>query len=123
MVAETIPILKSADFDATTSFWSTFGFADRGRWPDYLVLRHEGLAVELHFWLDPAADRWTNDVGCYVRFSDPEEAYACHASWAAATVPAPGELSRPEVKPWGALEFHVIDVHGNLVRIGGFPST
>jgi hypothetical protein len=25
------------------------------------------------------------------------------------------------LEPWGAVEFHIIDPHGNLVRFGGFP--
>ena len=30
-------------------------------------------------------------------------------------------MSVPEREPSGAVEFHIIDVHGNLVRLGGFP--
>jgi hypothetical protein len=86
---ETIPILPSADFDATESFWGLFGFGVRGRWDDYLVLRHEELAIELHFWLDRAVDRWTNDVACYVRFPDPQSARAQHAKWVGIEVPEP----------------------------------
>ena len=63
MPAETIPILPSADFDLSASFWSGFGFVKVGRWPDYLVLRHPGHEIELHFWINPGVDRWTNDVG------------------------------------------------------------
>ena len=52
LVVETIPILPSADFEVTASYWARFGFEVRGRWDDYLVLRRDGLAIELHFWLD-----------------------------------------------------------------------
>ncbi|WP_286928378.1 MULTISPECIES: hypothetical protein [Aeromicrobium] len=121
-MTETIPILPSADFDVTVSFWDRFGFTPLGRWDEYLILRHEQLAIELHFWLDDSVDRWTNDVACYLRFPDPEAARACHAGWSHVEVPEPAVLSSPRDEPWGATEFHVIDLHGNLVRAGGFPA-
>ncbi|MCU1361707.1 MAG: hypothetical protein JWN99_2996 [Ilumatobacteraceae bacterium] len=119
--AITIPILPSADFDVTATFWAMFGFAERGRFPDYLIVRHEELAIELHFWLSPTIERFTNDVACYVRFADPAEAIACHAAWADVVVPAPAAFNPPRAEPWGAVEFNIIDLHGNLVRLGGFP--
>lgn len=122
MSAVTIPILPSADFDATTQFWSLFGFAELGRWPGYLIIGQAELAVELHFWLNPTVDRWTNDVGCYVRFPSPEAARSCFEGWRTIAVPASALLGAPreldEVP--GSLEFPVIDIHGNLVRFGGF---
>lgn len=121
MPAETIPILPSADFDVASGFWARLGFAEGGRWPEYLILRHVPLGIELHFWHDESVDRWTNDVACYVRFASPEEALACHEGWVDADVPEPARLGSPQTEPWGAVEFHVIDPHGNLVRLGGSP--
>ena len=122
MSAVTIPILPSADFDVTSAFWASFGFHERGRWSgDYLILRHDDLAIELHFWFDRDVDRWTNDVACYVRFDAPAEAVDCHTRWSTSTVPEPAVLSSPQTADGGAVEFHVIDLHGNLVRLGGFP--
>ena len=123
MSVVTIPILPSAEFDATAAFWAPFDFAEIGRWPeDYLILRHEAMEIELHFWFDPGVDRWTNDVACYIRFPDPPAAVACHAGWASIVVPEPASMSTPKTEPWGAVEFHIIDIHGNLVRLGGFPT-
>lgn len=121
MRVETIPILPSSDFDRTTSFWSAFGFLHHARWPEYLILRNADLGAELHFWPDSSVDRWTNDVACYVRFPDPDAARACHATWVDIAVPEPAVLSALRSEPWGALEFHIIDPDGNLVRLGGFP--
>ncbi len=118
---ETIPILPSADFDVSTGFYARFGFIERGRWEEYLILRHPELGIELHFWDDPTVDRWTNDVACYLRFGSPEEALAQHAAWASVEVPEPATLSVPQSESWGAVEFHLIDLHGNLIRLGGFP--
>lgn len=122
LVVETIPILPSADFDVTVSFWASLGFRSRGRWDDYLVLRHEDLGIELHFWHDTGVDRWTNDVACYIRFPTPEAARDRHAQWRDLDIPEPAVLSMPKDEPGGATEFHVIDLHGNLVRLGGFPA-
>jgi hypothetical protein len=120
VAAETIPILPSADFDLSASFWSGFGFVERGRWPEYLILRNPELELELHFWLDKNVDRWTNDVACYIRFASPYEAAARHDAWADVAVPEPARLSPLETEPSGAVEFHILDLHGNLVRLGGF---
>jgi hypothetical protein len=119
----TIPILPSADFDETSAFYAAFGFEERGRWPgDYLIVRNDDVGIELHFWSNPPVDRWTNDVACYVRFATPDDARACHARWRDVRVPEPARLSAPQTEPYGAVEFHLIDLHGNLVRLGGFPA-
>ena len=108
---ETIPILPSADFDVTASFWSALGFTERGRWEaEYLILRHEALAIELHFWHDATVDRWTNDVACYVRFVDPDAARACHAAWRGVEVAAPAGAVRS-----GAA---IISGSGVTIRLG-----
>jgi hypothetical protein len=122
VAAVVIPILPSADFDVTLQFWREFGFRENSRWVDeYLVLRHDALGVELHFWFDPGVDRWMNDVGCYVRFDTPDEALACHRGWEHIEVAHPAVFGAPGTLPHGATEFQVIDLHGNLVRFGGFP--
>jgi hypothetical protein len=122
MATVTIPILPSADFDVTAGFWADFGFAETGRWPaEYLTLRHDALGIELHFWHDPDVDRWSNDVACYVRFDTPDQVRAAHEAWADAQIHHPAQRSEPQDEPWGAVEFHIIDMHGNLVRLGGFP--
>lgn len=117
----TIPILPSADFDRTASFWARFGFAELGRWADYLALRHTDRGIELHFWLNESVDRHANDVACYIRFASPAEAIACHQQWAEVRLEEPDRFSAPRLEPWGAVEFHIVDVDGNLVRLGGFP--
>lgn len=124
MGAVTIPILPSADFDMTAAFWTSFGFAEMGRWPDeYLILRHDGHGIELHFWYDVAVSRATNDVACYVRFGGPGEVVGCHAGWSDVEVPEPATMSAPEADPDGSVEFHIIDPHGNLVRLGGWGAS
>jgi len=118
MVAVTIPILPSADFDTTSAYYAALGFRERGRWPgDYLILdRTDG--VELHFWLRSDLDPLTNDVACYVRFDTAAEAQSLYDAWSAVQLRA-GRLTEPHQTDYGLLEFALIDAHGNLVRIGG----
>ena len=124
MGAVTIPVLPSADFDRTAGFYAALGFAETGRWPaEYLILRHGAEDIELHFWSHPTVDRWTNDVSCYVRFATPDEVVAFHARWADVAVPEPAVLRPPREEPHGAVELHLIDLDGNLVKFGGFPAS
>ena len=114
----TIPILHGADLAATSAFYARLGFTELARWPDYLIVAHPA-GIELHVTLDRSVDRWTNGLSCYVRFPDAAGARALHDAWAAATVPAPAELRAPWTTDYGLLEFALIDLDGNLVRIGG----
>ena len=122
MSAKTIPILPSPSFDATSSFYAALGFRERGRWPgEYLILQRED-GIELHFWSNPDVDPATNDVGCYIRFDTAAEARSLHDDWAS-RVPRGGRLNPPIQTDYGLLEFALIDLHGNLLRIGGFIDT
>lgn len=114
----TIPILHSTDLAAASAFYALLGFTDSGRWPDYLIVTHPS-GIELHIGLDRAVDRWTNGLSCYIRFPDADGARALHAAWAAAGVPEPAELRAPWTTDYGLLEFALIDLDGNLVRVGG----
>lgn len=118
MAATTIPILPSRDFDETATYYGLLGFTERGRWPgDYLVLLRPG-GIELHFWANPTVDPLTNDVACYIRFDTAAESRDLYEEWAALDLPG-GRLHEPSDTDYGLLEFALMDLHGNLVRIGG----
>lgn len=118
MSAKTIPILPSKSFDETAGFYAPLGFVEVGRWPGaYLMLRRED-GIELHFWSNPEVDRATNDVACYIRFDSATEARLLHDNWAP-RVQSGGRLHPPHATDYGLLEFALIDLHGNLLRIGG----
>ncbi|MGZ8652217.1 MAG: bleomycin resistance protein [Actinomycetota bacterium] len=122
----TIPILPSSDFDATAMFYAPLGFAERGRWPAYLILVHP-YALELHFWLSPELDPPTNEVGCFVRFDTVTECRALHDAWADASDLPSAEgraiprLHAPREESDGSIEWALVDLHGNLIRLGAFP--
>ena len=118
MGAKTIPILPSKDFDETAQFYAALAFREVGRWPRaYLILRRED-DLELHFWSKPEVDAATNDVACYIRFDNAAEAIALYRAWAS-NVPPAGRLHPPKETDYGLVEFALLDVHGNLLRIGG----
>ena len=118
MRAKTIPILPSSNFDETSGFYAPLGFAQKGRWPgEYLLLERDD-GIELHFWSKAELERATNDVACYIRFESAAEARSLHDEWAP-RVPSGGRLNPPVDTDYGLLEFALVDLHGNLLRIGG----
>jgi hypothetical protein len=120
--AVTRPILPSADLAATTAFYTPLGFVEAGHWPEeYLILAgpHD---IELHFWCNPRVDRWTNDVACWVGFAHGDDVRALHAVWSDVPLPKPAVLN-PPAKAGHLVEFQLIDLHGNLVRVGAPAST
>lgn len=118
MSAKTIPILPSRNFDETSKFYAELEFRETGRWPgEYLILKRDD-GIELHFWSNPDVDPATNDVGCYIRFDRAAEARSLHDEWAP-RVPTGGRLHPPTHTDYGLLEFALVDLHGNLLRIGG----
>ena len=115
--ATTRPILPSADLRVTAEFYAGFGFQVLGHWPhEYLILCGPD-DIELHFWLDPDVNRWTNDVGCWIGYPYADAVRARHAAWSRVAVPAPGDL-KPITSVVHLIEFQLIDVHGNLLRFG-----
>ena len=117
MKAVTRPILPSADLGATSAFYGRLGFAEVGRWPEeYLIIRGDH-DIELHFWSNPRVDRWTNDVACWIGFADEAAVHRLHGEWAAVGVPEPATLN-PPTSVGHLTEFQLIDLHGNLLRVG-----
>lgn len=112
MLHSTIPVLPTLSLDETTAFYAKLGFRVISRYEHegYLLIQREGH--ELHFFLKGDHDPKTSFFGTYWRVSDAE---TLHAEYAAAQVE---NLHPVEAKPWGMLEFAVIDPHGNLIRIG-----
>jgi hypothetical protein len=114
MPAQTIPILPTRSFDATAAFFVRLGFAEIGRYPDYLILRRDER-FELHFFAHPDLEPKTNEHMCYVRFDAPDEVSALHAAWRGALE----RLAAPSAKPWGMFEMAVLDVDQLGAHRGG----
>ena len=113
-----VPILPCTNPMATAEFWSSLGFRVVDASPDstpYLIAVRQG--AELHFATDPDVAKADARAACYVQVPD---ATAVHAEWSALGLPAtgPGSVGRPEVRPWGLLEFWVTDPDRTVVRFG-----
>ena len=113
------PILQSRDLAATSAFYARLGFEQAGLWPDeYLIVQRGDVGI--HFVLAPEMDPWSTAGGCYLYV---EDADALHAEFARLDLPAEG-IPRlhgsPEQTDYGLREFAVVDLDGNLLRIGSF---
>ena len=116
--AVTRPILPSSDFDRAVAFYAPLGFEVVGRWPEEYLILSGPDGIELHFWYDPSVDRWTNDVACWIGYPDVDAVRRRHAAWAAVPIPAPATLNDPDDMSGHLVEFQLIDVFGNLLRVG-----
>lgn len=112
-----IPTLPSRSPADSLAFYAKLGFAGKLAAPDgsYAIL--ERGALELHFFAHPKLDPATSHAGCYLRVADVTGLYR---AFEAAALPRRGipRMDALERKPWGMLEFAVVDPDGNLLRIG-----
>ena len=112
-----IPTLPCRSIDATTTFYRKLGFEGGAHSfnPDYAILTRGSM--ELHFFAHAhliPAESW---AGCYLRVADVQSLYdvALASGLSYSGIPRMDHL---EEKPWGLKEFAVVDLDGNLIRIG-----
>ena len=112
-----IPILPCRSVSATVEFYKRLGFEGGAHEfnGDYAILRRG--AVELHFFTHKELVPAESFSGCYVRVLDVEGVYRSISS---SLLPRTGipRMDTLEDKPWGLREFAVVDLDGNLLRIG-----
>jgi hypothetical protein len=74
--------------------------------------------IGLHFFSSPGFDPWSSDAGCYLYVDDAD---ALHAEFERLNLPGqsiPRLHGSPEETDYGLREFAVVDLDGNLLRIG-----
>lgn len=112
-----IPTLPSRSVPTTVAFYERLGFSGgpHPSNPEYAILRRG--TVELHFFTHRSLDPATSSAGCYIRVADVESVYR---AFALAQLPRIGipRMDVLEDKPWGLREFAVVDLDGNLLRVG-----
>lgn len=112
-----IPILPSRSIPVTLDFYRALGFEGDAHDSDagYAILRRGTL--ELHFFQHPTLLPAQSDAGCYLRVRDVR---AIHADAERLGLPGAGipRIDPLSPKPWGLLEFAIVDPDGNLLRIG-----
>ena len=112
-----IPTLPSRSPEATVEFYKRLGF-EGGLHEynnEYVILRRG--SIELHFFKHQELDPAESSAGCYLRVQDVQDLYS---SCRFAQLPPKGipRMEALEDKPWGLREFAVVDIDGNLLRIG-----
>ncbi len=121
MLQATAAILPSKDFDATIAFYEAIGFKMTGRWggSGYLILSMDN--IEIHFFLHPNHVPETSCHGAYIR-SDDVDALSGHV--VGLNLPKDGipRAIPVEDKDWGMREMAIVDLDGNLLRIGEFSN-
>lgn len=112
-----IPILPSRSLSATLAFFGRLGFAGEvlGVGDSYAIVRRG--TVEIHFFIHVDLVPAESSAGCYVRVLD---VGSIHRAFSLAQLPRRGipRMDDLEVKPWGMKEFAIVDLDGNLLRIG-----
>ncbi len=106
----TLPMRNSAE---TRAFYEKLGFicAHEQEGPDsFLFMMRNGIQIQ--FFEAPGIDGTIRDHTCYLYVDDLEGA---HRAFAAGGV---GKLMPIEQKPWGVPEFVLIDINGNMLRVG-----
>lgn len=109
-----IPRLPAKNLEETREFFEIhLEFNTIGRYPDYLLMEKEG--VELHFFHHPDLDPLANYAMIYLRMKEGIE--TLYAGFLHRNVPIHpnGPL---EAKPWGMLEFSVLDPNHTLLTFG-----
>jgi catechol 2,3-dioxygenase-like lactoylglutathione lyase family enzyme len=108
-----VPTLPMRDADETRAFYEALGFvcAHEHPPPDSFLFMIWG-GVKLQFFNAPGVDGTVRDHTCSIYVDDLELAFE-HFRKAAV-----GRLMPIEQKPWGVPEFVLVDVNGNMLRVG-----
>lgn len=112
-----IPILPCRSVSATTTFYRRLGFEGgaHGFDQDYAIFKRG--TIELHFFAHAELDPDVSWAGCYIRVNDVQSLYEASLASGLPTSGIP-RMHPLEDKPWGLKEFAVVDLDGNLLRIG-----
>ena len=111
-----IPILPSRSLPLTLTFYQRLGFSGTIHPHGQYAILSRG-SLELHFHHHPDLLPETSSAMCYLRVPDVNLLFS---DFSAANLPAHGipRIDPLSLKPWGMLEFAIVDPDGTLLRIG-----
>jgi hypothetical protein len=137
-----VPILTGRRLDTLVAFYERLGLRVTSDWDDYVILEDPG-GVELHLSRSAEHDPYTTAGVVYLRVRDAQALFQRLRDELAAEdrlylAPASGitdahttelramdaagadylRLHQIESKPWGMLQFGIVDPEGNLVQVG-----
>jgi len=114
MIKAIIPRLPARDITETETFYQKhLDFKTVSRLADYLVLSRNGL--ELHFYHNRVLNVQKNNIMLYIRVSD--HIQDLHDKAVSNTLPH-AAMAKLEEKPWGEIEFSLLDPNHNLLTFG-----
>lgn len=114
MITAIIPRLPARDLGETEKFYKEhLGFETITRLEDYLILSRNG--IELHFYQNRVMNLQKNNTMLYVRVA--HHIQELHDQAVTDSLPFSG-LGKLEEKPWGEVEFSVLDPNHNLLTFG-----
>ncbi len=108
-----IPKLASLDIGRSVAFFEKLGFRNRYSDSGYAIVERDG--VQLHFWLCTDA-RIPKETSCRISVEGIEELFEAFS--AERIIHPNGHLA---LKPWGVMEFSILDTDGNLVTFEEDP--
>lgn len=111
-----IPILPSVDLQKTTVFYESLGFQKHFPSNDYLIMNLNN--IEIHFVIHSKLVPDSNESSCFIRTKNVDNLFEVMSKYN--NLPEKGipRLTKTENKPWGIREFAIVDLCGNLLRIG-----
>lgn len=112
MLTSVHPKLPMRQAALTSAYYQKLGFTVLASYPDYLILRRDTL--ELHFFHSPELNPLENDGQVYFRTDNIDLLYTSFQEAGVAIHPN-GYLAS---KPWGQLEFSLLDPDHNLLTFG-----
>jgi len=120
VVTRSVPLLPSRDLRETLGVYESLSFENRGappkEWDSSIPVRD---GAEFHFIGAPNLDPLTTASSCFVFVDDAD---ALHQEWSDIGVredPATGSrLEAPTDTAYGMGDFTLVDLRGNLVRVG-----
>ena len=116
MADHSTPTLPSRDFEATSRFYGSLGFAESWRDQGWMILKRGGLALE--FFPYPDLDPAESSFGCCLRLDELTRFYeACKATGLREAHAGIPRLVPPRVESSGLLIGYLVDPDGSLVRL------
>ena len=114
MITAIIPRLPAKDLGETEKFYKDhLDFETVTRLDDYMVLSRNGM--ELHFYQNRVMNLQKNNSMLYVRVD--QHIQALHDKAITESLPFT-VLGKLEEKPWGEIEFSLLDPNHNLLTFG-----
>ena len=114
MITAIIPRLPARDIVETEKFYQEYlDFETVSKLDDYLVLSRNGM--ELHFYQNRVMNIQKNNTMLYVRVD--QQIQDLHSKAVTESLPLT-VLGKLEEKPWGEIEFSLLDPNHNLLTFG-----